>query len=231
MMSGFSLMYTTPKSITIEFIHGAEDVSGRRGQKTLPMHYQEGIPGVIWFDHRADRVYEILDYSWDGPEYQNVVIQDNHSNTVTRRGRKGRFAGAVIGTILMPGVGTVIGAAIGTGRRERSRTRNRSVSHVETKEIPVPATMRLRELATDRILTIGFSCNASLDANIRNTVAANLEPLEAVTYIHDIPEEIPQITEKSGQQDVLAQIRELKELLDEGAITKEEYIELKKHLI
>ena len=130
----------------------------------------------------------------------------------------------------MPGVGTLIGAAVGTGRKERSTTQGTNRSHIETQEIPVVAQMKLRNLANDEIINIGFNCTASLDARIRNNITVNLDT-DVIDYTAPayLPE--PEKTETNDTGDILAKIRELKQLLDDGAISQEEYEILKKKLL
>lgn len=219
-------------SIELKLTSGKEDVTTRRFSETTMMRWQEGMPGIIWFDRNEDRVFEILDYRWDGPRYQEMMIQDNTSDTNTSGGRKGRLAGALIGTMIAPGIGTIIGAAVGTGKKETSNTKGQMISHIETKEVPAAGSMRLRDLSNDMIYNIGFRIDSADDTRIRNGVAANLEPLETAVYIEEAdPEPVKMISRREETDDVLARIRELKDLLDDGAISREEYEVLKRKLL
>ncbi len=113
------------RCVTLDVTGGRESVSDSLFSQELNMFYSLIVPGIVWFDRNGDREFEVVDYRWDGPRYQDVMIQDNNSNTSTKGGRKGRIAGALIGTLIAPGIGTVIGAAIGTGKKEDSSTRGR----------------------------------------------------------------------------------------------------------
>ncbi len=218
-------------SMEVKLFSGREDVSNRKFSDTNVIRWQEGMPGIVWFDRNYDRAFEVLDYRWDGPHFQEVMIQDNTSDTTTGSKRKGRVAGALIGTLIMPGIGTVIGAAVGTGKKQESNTRGKTISHIERQEVPVSAYMRLRDLSNDMVYTIGFEADSALDARIRNQIACNLEPLEEVTYIEETYEEpVRMIEQRKDEDDVLKKIRELKGLLDEGAISEEEYAVLKRRL-
>ena len=250
------------QSVELSGVNGWQDIVTDRRSGSVTMFYGEGIPGIVWFDRRHSREYEVLEYQWDGPRYQDVMVHDQVSNTETRGKRKGRLAGALIGTILMPGVGTISGAAVGTGRREVSDTRGHTRSHIETQEIPVAAYMRLRDLFTDEHVTISFPCTAGIDARIRNNITLNLDadygdgmyidsgekPREIpestwgrVVYEDmgrepeyiDVPVNVNKRAEASGssRSDLLAQLRELKDLLDEGAISESEYEMLKRQLL
>ena len=229
-MSLMNLFDSETKAIELEMTAGKDDiVPNNLFMSKIKMYFSEGMPGIVWFDYSKTKEYEVLDYQWNGPGYQQVMIHDNDSSTRTKGGRKGRVAGAIIGTILMPGIGTVIGAAVGTGKKEVSNTRGQTVSHIETKEIPVPASMKLRNLQNDTIVNIGFQCTAELDARIRNNIAANLDP----GYYIDVesPQALPEPEPEKETKDVLAQLRELKSLLDDGAITQDEYDALKKKIL
>ena len=215
--------------VKIRIISGRQDLNKDLVFDTVHMSFCEAIPGIVYFGYYADKEYEVLHYEWDGPRYENYMIQDQNSHTHTSGGRKGRQTGAIIGTILMPGLGTVIGAAVGTGKKEDSNTHGQATSHMETKEVWAPAKMKLRELTTDRIVNITFQCTSELDTKIRNNITVNLD---AVDYIDVSPKAIPfEETARPENKDVLAQIRELKSLLDDGAITQEEYELLKKKII
>ncbi len=211
--------------LEVEMLSGKEDVGAGNGAKQA-IYYDDGVPGIIWFRRSGGREYEVLEYDWSGPRFTDVMIQDNQTSTNTFSKRKGRVAGALIGTILMPGIGTVIGAAVGTGRKETATTSGQAMSHIETREVPAVARMRLRDLDTDEIFSVSFMCDSSLDTRIRNTVAANLEPLDVIEY-----EERPLLEEPVRKpDDILEQISRLKNLLDAEAISREEYETLKKKL-
>ena len=230
-MSLYKTYDSQTDSLALEVISGKEDITTNIWSSDIKMHFSVGLPGIVWFDTFRTVEYEVLDYRWDGPRYQEVMIQDSTSDTKTRGGRKGRVAGALIGTMIMPGIGTVIGAAVGTGRKENSRTQGVNRSHIETQEGPVVAQMRLRNIANDEIINIGFKCTSSLDTRIRNNITVNLDN-DVIDYT--APAYLPepeQPKETKDTKDILTQIRELKELLDDGAITQEEYEMLKKKLL
>ena len=228
-MSLINILDPDTDSIDLKLTGGKEAVSNSYFSDQTKMFFNTGLPGIIWFDYSAKKEYEVLDYHWNGPRYQDVMIQDNDSSTHTRGGRKGRVAGAIIGTMLMPGIGTVIGAAVGTGRKEDSRTRGQTISHIETKEVPVDAFMKLRDLERDQIINISFQCTSALDVKIRNNITINLEPGAYIDFPE--PELLPEPEKEPETKDVISQLKELKALLDDGAISKEEYEVLKKKII
>lgn len=233
-MTLFNYVDSDIRSFSIDLISGKDRIINGWYTTGNKIYYSEGVPGIVWFSSARNQEYEVLDYQWNGPRYQDVMIQDNQSVTKTKTKRKGRVAGALIGTVLFPGVGTVIGAAVGTGRKEDTDTRGQTVSHIETQEIPVAATMKLRDLSSDELIHISFKCTSEMDARIRNNIASNLELID--TYVIDEPLKFIDVKAEEPEvrkyaKDVLSQIRELKQLLDEGAISKEEFDLLKKKIL
>ena len=221
----FGFLEDSEHTIIIEVTGGQEDVSSRRNAGELHMHYDEGMPGIIWFDRDYERVFEVIDYQWQGPAYRDYVIEHREEeNDGLFSNRKGRVTGAIIGTMIAPGIGTVLGAAVGTGKK-RDR-HSYSESRVETREIRTNAVMKLRDITNDEIIRITFLCDNDIDARIRNNVTVNLE---AEDEYFPIPEE--EAPAPAAEDDMIAKIRELKDLLDSGAIDEEEYRLLKKKLI
>lgn len=228
-MSLLNILDPDTDSIELKLTGGKDAVSKNAFSSNIRMFFNTGLPGIIWFDYNTKKEYEVLEYTWSGPRYQDVMIQNNDSSTQTRGGRKGRLAGAIIGTILMPGLGTVIGAAVGTGKKEDSNTRGQTISHVETREVPVNAYMKLRDLERDQLVNISFECTSEMDVRIRNNITLNLEQGAYIEF--DQPELLPEPESEPETKDVISQLKELKALLDDGAISKEEYEVLKKKII
>ena len=191
------------RTIRLDVIGGKERVAPTLLRRDLYLNYSLSMPGIVWFERNGTE-YEVVDYRWDGPRYQDMVIQETTGkSSFDLSNRKGRVAGAVIGTILAPGIGTVIGAAVGTGKKDKDLGR-RTVSHIETEEVPVVAYMFLRDLDNDDIVTLSFECTSALDAQLRNEVAVNLTALD-----YDIPQPVvkeePEAKETTG--DVLAAVK------------------------
>ena len=89
--------------------------------------------------------------------------------------------------------------------------------------------MKLRDLERDQIVHVSFQCTSPMDARIRNNITINLEDGAYINF--DEPMLLPEPENEPETKDVITQLRELKTLLDEGAITQEEYDTLKKKII
>lgn len=129
-------------------------------------------------------------------------------------------AGAIIGTMLMPGVGTAVGATIGAGGKSKSKTQGNSHSNTQqvTKNVETDgqAIIRLQSLADNSIHSITFKCNSDIDTKIRCL------SIEKEKDISDMPKDL---------NNSLNGIKALKESLDMGAITQEEYDQKKKQIL
>lgn len=169
--------------------------------------------------------FEILEYSWEGARYQTttstVTKEKGDSKSKGNEKRKGRVAGAVIGTVLFPGVGTVIGASLGTGKKENGKTSfsNTGNTSTTTKDVEVKsnATLKFKNLENGEVFVIGFQCDSKMDAELQNfCIPSNRE---------NIAENISQ------QKSNVELLKEYKELLDMGIITEDEFLQKKKELL
>lgn len=174
---------------------------------------------------KIEAQYEILEYDWDGPKYETVTSTTGKAKTKEKRhektGRKGRVTGAIVGTMLLPGVGTVIGASVGTGKKSKGRTDTTSDNNeiVKTKDVEVQsnATLKLKNVETNETFVIGFKCDSELNINLLNFgVGSNA---------NDFSQTIS--TEKSSVE----LLKEYKELLDLGIITEDEFQKKKSELL
>ncbi len=168
--------------------------------------------------------YEILEYDWDGAKYEDVSkttsISQTKGKNKEKEKRTGRIAGAVVGTFLVPGVGTLAGAALGTGKKEKGKDKSKTVNNTITSdkevEIDSNATMKLRNIDTGEVFVIGFLCNTKIDVQLQN-----FNILKRATFQESVNEQ------KSSVQ----LLKEYKELWDMGVITEEEFMKKKKELL
>lgn len=167
--------------------------------------------GRVYFGQDPDVLYTVVDLQWQGPRYQTIT----HTDTKGEQKRKGRVIGAAVGTMILPGVGTAIGAAHGSGNK---KTESHAVSYDTQVEVPTPASVTLRR-ADGSTFSFGFSC----DAKTGNALTAVMEPQRVAIEAPSEP----------GVQndDSLDALIKLKKLLDMGAITDAEYQAKKSQLL
>lgn len=139
--------------------------------------------GYIYFDD-IDGEYKIAGYEWGGPTYKSVTDVNDHTTTdgwskSTSKGkekRTGRLPGAAIGTLIMPGAGTLVGAMVGTGKKSQVRgfEKNHSTQDHTGKtvsydeEVTSPAYMTLKDPKTQYSFTFSFECNSKTHGEILN---------------------------------------------------------------
>lgn len=183
--------------------------------------YQDSIlrqktDGYTYFNLFDDVGFRLVGYEWAGPVFQQITTSNTQGNSkTTKKGKTGRMAtGAVVGTLLMPGVGTIVGTAIGAGGKSKSSTNTNTNTKQITQQVEKDgvAVIRLKKIDTGSIHSITVTCNSQINSQIR-------------CLNFDVPQTI---SNQSKQiEDSLNGIKALKELLDIGAITQEEY-DLKK---
>ena len=120
----------------------------------------------------------------------------------------------------MPGIGTAVGAAIGAGSKGKSTTQGNmsSNSRQMTQHIEQAGTavLKLRRIDDGMTFPISIACTTEIDAQIR---------------CFQIKEEQSVAEVSKNTTDALKGIKALKELLDMGAISEEEFETKKKQLL
>ena len=175
---------------------------------------------LIYFNGDENALFEFIGYEWNGPTYATATKSQStgkSSSETVKKGKSGKMAaGALIGSLLMPGVGTVVGAAIGAGSKGKSSTNSNSTSSTEQftqqMELPGTAILRFRKITDNTICSVIIECNTAIDSQIR------------CFQINETP---PSAPVSADIMESLKGIKALKELLDMGVITNEEF-ELKK---
>ena len=175
---------------------------------------------LVYFNGDENVLFEFIGYEWNGPTYATATKSQttgkNSSETV-KKGKSGKMAtGALVGTLLFPGVGTIVGAAIGAGGKGKSTTNTNSSSSTErlTQRVELPGTaiLRFRKIADNTICSVIIECDTAVDTQIK------------CFQIHETPSSADV---SADIMESLKGIKALKELLDMGVITNEEF-ELKK---
>lgn len=181
---------------------------------------RQNAEGKIYFD-KVDGFFEITDYQWEGPRYKVVsttnTVEEKKGKEKTKK--KGGLGGAAIGTLIAPGVGTMIGYA--ASRKKETTVKGATEANTTVNEEEVETTsnakMTLRNLATKESFVIGFLCDSTIDGELANF---NISRSRTATV------------EEVGQQKSKVELmKDYKELLDAQIITQEEFDAKKKELL
>ena len=98
------------------------------------------------------------------------IITDSTTNTteqeITKRKSGKVAAGAVVGSFLAPGVGTIVGAAVrASGKKKKKKSSQSNTNSVQRRsEILTPATLKFKNIDTGAILSIVIGCNTLIDS-------------------------------------------------------------------
>lgn len=193
------------------------------GLSPLSIGIHQRADGTIYFNSDISNTYTLTNYEWPGPEYDIVTNSSTTGSGKSVTKKKGKAlkigAGALIGTAFGP-AGTLVGAAMGAGSKGKEKTKGNSGSMTQQTEQMIEkstiAFMTLINTESKKEYTLSFKCDCQLDAAIRCFEIKVTETKQSA--VDDL--------EKS-----LAGIKALKELLDLGAITQEEFEAKKKQLL
>jgi ABC-type xylose transport system, permease component len=175
--------------------------------------------GTIFFNNNYNDKFLFIEYSWNGPMYETTLNSTtNTSGQEITNGKSGKIAaGAVIGSVA-GSVGTAVGAAVGAGGKKKKNTTSHSNTNSIQRQMELftPATLKFKDLETDTIVSIVIGCNTLIDSQIK---CFQLHQEQSVQEI------------SKDTTDALKGIKALKELLDMGAITQEEFDMKKQQLL
>lgn len=202
-------------TLTINLPHAT--ISGTLKTLTNNLYIHQMKDGLIYLNSNKDVPLRLINYEWSGPLYNTISTSNTTENNEGKTKRKGRVIGAVVGTALLPGVGTVIGAAHGTGnKKHKGKTQAKTTTSQTQVEIPAAAILQLENINTKEIAVI--SCN------IKSELNAQLLSLKCIEEKY-VPENDDTIN------DPYENLKKLKELLDMDIITQEEFDKKKKELL
>ena len=144
--------------------------------------------------------------------------------------RKGVMTRAAVGTILMPGVGTLAGAL--TAKKQSTGESEAVTSQQVTRTIALT-----RDDPFKTVLNIPY--NQELEVKLRSILAENLNqaaPFEQIAetqLVENTPpvEQLQQIEQPVSNISVADELMKLKELLDAGVLTEEEFATQKQRLL
>lgn len=213
--------------LNLRVISGKEDFE--LGSKHARFDLKQWKDGSVTVSD-APTKYELFDYEWNGPEYRTVEKTTTTSHTKgkskEKTKRKGRLAGAVIGTAATavtlgnPVVGAAVGAAVGTGKKTKGKNNSTTTGTANTTsdniEVDSYASMKMRNIETNQINTIGFRCSSNIDMQLKSfNISKSSDAVENVR----------------NQKTSVELLKDYKELLDSGIITQEEFDQKKSELL
>ena len=186
---------------------------------------RQKLDETVYFGIDDDVRYYLTGYEWEGAIYEQMVSSQTNANSNTvqhntsvevKKGKSGKMAaGALIGTMIIPGIGTAVGAAIGAGGKSKkntiefnsANTQNNSNMQQVSKNVEQDTTaiIRLKRISDNTVHSLTVICNTAIDAKLR---CFNVQREKSVSDISVSAEES------------LKGIKALKELLDMGAITQ-----------
>lgn len=189
----------------------------------------------VVFNPKDPQFYYLLSTEFNGPTYKTVFdrktsgnsITDSESDTV-KKGKSGRVtAGALIGTAIFPGVGTVVGAYAGSKGKDKKKKKRRSETEHNSKTSETTKEVEMKSLAKIVLYRISDQRTITLTLDAYTKDYNELLSLQ----IHE-----PDFTETSNSEndettvsrgDAIAKLKEMKELLDLGILSKDEFEEKK----
>lgn len=177
----------------------------RKFSKTSQTRLYQQFDGKVYFDDDIKQLFEIIEYHWDGPTYKDI------SETVTKDTGDSGIGDAVLGGLLAGGTGAVVGAISGKKNDSKSTT-----IHHKDVEQPSLAKLFLKDLKSNNEMVIEFMVLSS-DNDILVTMSGkdNFSEEQSLKY----------------EESYISELRELKYLLDEGIITREEFNKKKEELL
>lgn len=175
--------------------------------------------GTVYFNTNFHDSYIFIGYDWSGPRFD--IASNSTTNTDGQEVTKGKggkmLAGAAIGALAGP-VGMAVGAAIGAGGKKKKFKKEQSATNSVQRQIEVltPATLRFRDSNSGALISLVIGCNSLIDSQLKGFQIQSEQSVNEVS---------------KDATDALKGIKALKELLDMGAITQEEFDRKKEQLL
>lgn len=160
--------------------------------------------GTVFFNNNFNDKFLFIDYHWSGPVYETST--NSTTNTSGQEISKGYGVGVAVGSFA---------GAAGKGKKNKNSRSNTS-SIQRQMEVLTPATLKFKNMDTNAIVSIVIGCNTLIDSQIKGM---QIIPEQSV---HEVSKDTT---------DALNGIKALKELLDMGAITQEEFDQKKQQLL
>lgn len=165
-------------------------------------------------------LYEMVRCEWSGPKYKTITKSETKGAKEGKTKRKGRLTGALVGSIIVPGAGTLVGAMVGTGnKKQKGSMHSSTITYDEQVEEEAPGYVKLRNIDTNEHFVIQFICKNETYNKI--SALSSLQPTFEQT----------QFIEQQQEYDPYEELKKAKELLDLGIISFEEFETKKKQIL
>lgn len=204
--------------LSLNVVSGKSNLGMSGFSNTIVMRQNDA--NEIYFDTKPGDFFKIVGYKWDGPKYKTVTTSQEQGNAQGKTKSKGSLGGAVVGTLLLPGIGTAIGYSMGKkskGNASYDKTGTIEENQVEDDGV---ASIQLRNIDTGNVITFGFTCNSKVDIDLQQ-FDLSLLPTSNTTVVENV----------STQSDKIRLLKEYKALFDEGVISEEEFNAKKAELL
>lgn len=214
---------------------------------TLKKHKPHKIGGLKFFtDERGyyyfsfsksltGERYYLVGFEWSGPQYK-VTSTTVTSGKDVQKGKKGStLGGAAVGSLLAPGVGTLVGAAVGASGKKKTDINRKSETTSTQEELDTTAYLIFVEKDDKRIKRESIKCNSSIAKEV-NALRFTSEAVAMERPEQEmISEELTITAEDNRETETISspieEIKQYKELLDAGILTQEEFDTKKKELL
>lgn len=194
-------------------------------------HIYQLKDGRVYFKNNFIDFFYLLSIEFAGPRFKSVTTESSqesvNADTLEKTKKKGKSgkvaAGAVIGTMIAPGLGTVVGAyAGGKGKDKKKKktsqkidTKSRATSTTQEVEEKSTCTLKVERISDRKILSI----IAKVDSEGFYELSSGMETKTEL----GLEEKVRVIT----SEEAITKLKELKELVDIGILSESEFDEKK----
>ncbi|MGN0193974.1 MAG: hypothetical protein ACI39G_02550 [Pseudoramibacter sp.] len=176
--------------------------------------------GEVYFNTLKDEYFYLVGYHWDGPAISTVTTTNTDHHQKAHTGRRHRILGAALGTLIMPGLGSAIGLAAGTGKKNKNNEHTTESTGTKQVEQMTTGTISVRNVQTQEKITFGFQCNSQLNIILKNFDWSHTQTVKKIST-----------ASMKSEEERIHLIREYKKLQEEGIISEEKFEEKKRELL
>lgn len=161
--------------------------------------------------------FSIESVQWNGENIVSRTISTTETLSSGKNKKTGRLLGAAIGSVIAPGVGTIIGAMHGTGNEKvNQNSASSTITYEKEREEASDILIEAKDINSGSVTLLEYKCYAN-DAKLILGIIGDDES-------HDIDK-------IDVHKNPYEELKKVKELLDMGIITQEEFELKKKQLL